>query len=124
MFNLGRVPTILSGEATAALPELSKRLWFLGMRSGPSDPSCKCFVLVVIIRKDGGMHAYVYLQIRISYMYIYIYHILFFNDCMCTVRKIVCVYLQVVPGRAGGGSFKRKKNHIAEKDFAYRMCAR
>ena len=31
---------------------------------------------------------------------------------------------QVVPGRAGGGSFKRKKNHIAEKDFAYRMCAR
>ena len=34
------------------------------------------------------------------------------------------IYLQVVPGRAGGGSFKRKKNHIAEKDFAYRMCAR
>ena len=32
--------------------------------------------------------------------------------------------IQVVPGRAGGGSFKRKKNHIAEKDFAYRMCAR
>ena len=32
--------------------------------------------------------------------------------------------LQVVPGRAGGGSFKRKKNHIAEKEFAYRMCAR
>ena len=30
---------------------------------------------------------------------------------------------QVVPGRAGGGSFKRQKNHIAEKDFAYRMCA-
>ena len=33
-------------------------------------------------------------------------------------------YIQVVPGRAGGGSFKRKKNHIAEKEFAYRMCAR
>ena len=33
-------------------------------------------------------------------------------------------FLQVVPGRAGGGSFKRKKNHIAEKEFAYRMCAR
>ena len=32
--------------------------------------------------------------------------------------------IQVVPGRAGGGSFKRKKNHIAEKEFAYRMCAR
>ena len=32
--------------------------------------------------------------------------------------------LQVVPGRAGGGSFKRKKNYIAKKEFAYRMCAR
>ena len=32
--------------------------------------------------------------------------------------------LQVVPGRAGGGSFRRKKNHIAKKEFAYRMCAR
>ena len=34
------------------------------------------------------------------------------------------VWLQVVPGRAGGGSFKRKKNYIAKKEFAYRMCAR
>ena len=33
-------------------------------------------------------------------------------------------YIQVVPGRAGGGSFKRKKNYIAKKEFAYRMCAR
>ena len=33
-------------------------------------------------------------------------------------------HLQVVPGRAGGGSFKRKKNYIAKKEFAYRMCAR
>ena len=32
--------------------------------------------------------------------------------------------LQVVPGRAGGGSFKRKKNYLAKKEFAYRMCAR
>ena len=38
--------------------------------------------------------------------------------------KISDLHLQVVPGRAGGGSFKRKKNHIAEKEFAYRMCAR
>ena len=34
------------------------------------------------------------------------------------------ISLQVVPGRAGGGSFKRKKNYIAKKEFAYRMCAR
>ena len=34
------------------------------------------------------------------------------------------VNLQVVPGRAGGGSFRRKKNYIAKKEFAYRMCAR
>ena len=32
--------------------------------------------------------------------------------------------VQVVPGRAGGGSFRRKKNYIANKEFAYRMCAR
>ena len=34
------------------------------------------------------------------------------------------VFIQVVPGRAGGGSFKRKKNYIAKKEFAYKMCAR
>ena len=33
-------------------------------------------------------------------------------------------WIQVVPGRAGGGSFNRKKNYIAKKEFAYRMCAR
>ena len=32
--------------------------------------------------------------------------------------------LQVVPGRAGGGSYRRKKNYIAKKEFAYRLCAR
>ena len=32
--------------------------------------------------------------------------------------------IQVVPGRAGGGSFERKKNYKAKKEFAYRMCAR
>ena len=36
----------------------------------------------------------------------------------------VYTYIQVVPGRAGGGSFRRKKNYIAKKEFAYRMCAR
>ena len=34
------------------------------------------------------------------------------------------VHIQVVPGRAGGGSFRRKKKYIAKKEFAYRMCAR
>ena len=32
--------------------------------------------------------------------------------------------LPIEAGRAGGGSFKRKKNYIAKKEFAYRMCAR
>ena len=32
--------------------------------------------------------------------------------------------VQVVPGRAGGGSFRRKKWYIARKEFAYRMWAR
>ena len=26
-------------------------------------------------------------------------------------------YIQVVPGRAGGGSFRRKKKYIAKKEF-------
>ena len=34
------------------------------------------------------------------------------------------INIQVVPGRAGGGSFRRKKKYIAKKEFAYRMCAR
>ena len=33
------------------------------------------------------------------------------------------IHIQVVPGRAGGGSFRRKKTYIAKKEFAYRMCA-
>ena len=33
-------------------------------------------------------------------------------------------FLQVVPGRARGGSFRRKKNYIARKEFAYRMRTR
>ena len=32
--------------------------------------------------------------------------------------------IPVVPGQAGGGSFQKKKNYIAQKEFAYRMCAR
>ena len=45
------------------------------------------------------------------------------------ISHVPCAYnvtnkIQVVPGRAGGGSFKRKKNYIAKKEFAYRMCAR
>ena len=40
------------------------------------------------------------------------------------IASLILVQIQVVPGRAGGGSFKRKKNYIAKKEFAYRMCAR
>ena len=43
---------------------------------------------------------------------------------MLLISRIQCWFIQVVPGRAGGGSFKRKKNYIARKEFAYRMCAR
>ena len=51
------------------------------------------------MRRDASRYIYIY------YMYIYI-------------------DIQVVPGRAGGGSFRRKKNYRARKEFAYRMCAR
>ena len=33
------------------------------------------------------------------------------------------LYIPVVPGQAGGGSFQKEKNYIAQKEFAYRMCA-
>ena len=33
-------------------------------------------------------------------------------------------HIPVVPGQAGGGSFQKEKNYIAQKEFAYRMCAR
>ena len=29
-----------------------------------------------------------------------------------------------MPGQASGGSFQKEKNYIAQKEFAYRMCAR
>ena len=44
--------------------------------------------------------------------------------CMIYVKAKKIIHIQVVPGRAGGGSFKRKKNYIAKKEFANRMCAR
>ena len=34
------------------------------------------------------------------------------------------MWIPVVPGQAGGGSFQKEKNYIAQKEFAYRMCAR
>ena len=45
------------------------------------------------------------------------------------VQDIILFYggfvkLPVVPGQAGGGSFQKEKNYIAQKEFAYRMCAR
>ena len=45
-------------------------------------------------------------------------------DCCISRDLLLAFSLQVVPGRAGGGSFRRKKNYIAKKEFAYRMCAR
>ena len=30
-------------------------------------------------------------------------------------------YTSIVPGRAGVGSFRRKKNYIAKKEFAYKI---
>ena len=47
--------------------------------------------------------------------------------CMLTFQSIVTFcsyYIQVVPGRAGGGSFRRQNNYIAKKEFAYRIRAR
>ena len=45
-------------------------------------------------------------------------------NCTVITCNLSVYYIQVVPGRAGGGSFRRKKNYIAKKEFAYRMFAR
>ena len=33
-------------------------------------------------------------------------------------------YIPVVPGQAGGGSFRGKKNYTSKQEFHYRMCVR
>ena len=56
-------------------------------------------------------------DLETSDMFLYIYNISIYI-------YINIILIQVVPGRAGGGSFRRKKTYIAKKEFAYRMCAR
>ena len=46
------------------------------------------------------------------------------NNSYRQMFLLIHVKIQVVPGLAGGGSFRRKKNYIAKREFAYRMCAR
>ena len=55
------------------------------------------------------------------------YTVSFYKHICTTCISIKDIYIytaQVVPRRAGGGSFRRKKKYIAKKEFAYRMCAR
>ena len=86
-------------------------------------------------------YAYIYIYV----LYIYVLSIcmhLIWSDCIylnvskvaLTSRQVswnmqLFVYISihiipVVPGQAGGGSFQKEKNYIAQKEFAYRMCAR
>ena len=44
--------------------------------------------------------------------------------CIYIYIYIIIYHIQIVPGRAGGGSFRGKKNYKPKKEFAYRMCAR
>ena len=48
-----------------------------------------------------------------------------FDVCSDSVRLplMIIYFLPVVPGQAGGGSFK-EKNYKSKKEFAYRMRAR
>ena len=41
----------------------------------------------------------------------------------CNMVKCYDEYIQVVPRRAGGGSFRRKKNYIAKQEFAHIKAA-
>ena len=42
--------------------------------------------------------------------------------CLCYLAIGVVCDIPVVPGQAGGGSFQKEKNYIAQKESAYRMC--
>ena len=71
----------------------------------------KCFVKVlsynfICTKFDAMPLSYIWLILVIHIYALYIY------------------YVPVVPGQAGGGSFQKEKNYIAQKEFAYRMCAR
>ena len=75
-------------------------------------------------------------DLRLEYLNVHIYKVIPHSITLIRIRYHMSCYtchqvhgtrfldIQVVPGRAGGGSFKRKKNYIAKKEFAYRMCAR
>ena len=59
--------------------------------------------------------------------WILLWDVLFSGDVLVLGRAFFTSsrgHIPVVPGQAGGGSFQKEKNYIAQKEFAYRMCAR
>ena len=65
----------------------------------------------IVCHRHMYIHIYIYIYTFIVYIYVY----LFYTSILP---------IPVVPGQAGGGSFQKEKNYIAQKEFAYRMCAR
>ena len=95
------------GSSAGSRPTRKKTIWFLFCYRSTYMLYVICYMLYVICYNM----LYVWIGVCISlslYKYIYIR---------------IYIYIPVVPGQAGGGSFQKEKNYIAQKEFAYRMCA-
>ena len=79
-----------------------------------------------ILRQHQILQVYKCLDRFFDSNHLYKHILRFCIRTLCSFGVVVSIrtYIQVVPGRAGGGSFRRKKNYIARKEFAYRMRAR
>ena len=71
----------------------------------------------------GGVTIYFYFCFHMFYKF-YFYYLYFITIFYIYYPYLISYNIEVVPGRAGGGSFKRKKNYIAKKKFNYRMYAK
>ncbi len=68
------------------------------------------------------IYVYVYMCMYIS-IYVYMYTRIFVYMYICIYVYMYTWHVQVVPGRAGGGSFRGKNDYKPKTEFAYRMCA-
>ena len=90
-----------------------------------------CMYICIYVYICIYMYIYVYICIYM-YIYVYMYICIYVYMYICIyVYMYICIYVymytwhvQVVPGRAGGGSFRGKNDYKPKTEFAYRMCAR
>ena len=71
----------------------------------------------------ASWHVFFWSYPRKIHVVIYVFLFMCFYLCVSIPDIYLYIYIPVVPGQAGGGSFQKEKNYIAQKEFAYRMCA-